>query len=304
MHNKDVRKKSYDIKKIIILGHSGFIGSHLLRAFSRLLPQVQVIGRSFPGLDLTQPASVEELKSLFNQNTVVVMCSAIKRQFGDDLDIYEKNISMCINLGRAIEASPVARMIFFSSMAVYGEDINDLAISESTTICPRSYYGLAKYTGEQIFERVFSRQKGSLVSIRPPLIYGFGDNGSTYGPVGFLKAAIDGRAITLWGDGKELREFVYIDDVADIVTRLIISRHCGIVNVTAGQSYSFQDILDIISRLFPQGIQVNSRLRSKNKVDNIAVNNRLREWLSGFKFTPLEVGIKKMYALEQACVGS
>ena len=60
------------IKKIVVLGHSGFIGSHLLRALSHSLPQAQVIGCSFPEFDLTQMHSVEELKSLFDRNTIVV----------------------------------------------------------------------------------------------------------------------------------------------------------------------------------------------------------------------------------------
>lgn len=294
-------KEQVSVRRVVLLGHSGFIGSHLYESLSATLPGVELVGYSFPELDLTRSASVGTLKTLLNRQTVVIVCSGIKRQFGDSLDIFEKNVAMCLNVARSLEISPVARLIFFSSLAVYGEDIHNLAISESTVICPRSYYGLAKYTGEQIFERVFSRLAGTFVAIRPALIYGFGDEGNTYGPVGFLKAALGGRSITLWGDGKELREFIYIDDITAMVTRLVTSQQHGVVNIAAGQSYSFRDVLDIISKLFPRGIQVDSRPRSKDKVDNVVVNNKLLEWLNDFRFTPLEEGIKKMYMLERTC---
>lgn len=287
-----------DIRRIVLLGHSGFIGTHLYKVFGRRFPGAELVGLSFPEFDLTLQNSVADLKLFFGPHTAVVMCSAIKRQFGDDLDTYQKNIEMCLNVARAIEASSIARLVFFSSMAVYGEDIHNLAIDEFTPICPRSYYGLAKYTGELIFERVFSRQEGSFVAIRPPAIYGPGDESNTYGPAGFLKSAIEKRPITLWGDGEELREFIFIDDISEIVTRLLTGTQKGIVNIAAGNSYSFRDILNILEQSFPQGIQVVSRPRSKEKVDNVSCNKKIQEWLGGFHFTTLEDGVRKMVEFE------
>lgn len=290
--------------RVVILGHSGFIGSHLYKSLAKTLTGVELVGFSFPELDLTLPESVDILKALFNRHIVVILCSGIKRNFGDNLDTFEKNIAIALNVARALEVSPVARLIFFSSMAVYGEDIHNFAISESTAICPRSYYGLAKYTSEKIFERVFSHQEGTFLAIRPPVIYGFGDGSMTYGPASFLKASMEKRAITLWGDGEELREFIYIEDIVAIVTRFVSGQQSGVVNIASGKSYSFRYVLDVINSLFPEGIQVNSRPRSKDKVDNVVKNTRLKGWLGGFSFTPIEEGIKKMYALEQACVRS
>ena len=292
------------IKKVVLLGHNGFIGTHLTKAFARALPGMEFAGCSFPEFDLTRSGSDGLLKPLFDEHTAVIMCSALKRQFGDSLDVYQKNIDMCLNVARAIEASPVARLIFFSSMAVYGEDVHNLAIDEDTRICTRSYYGLAKHTGELVFERVFSRLDGACLAIRPPTIYGPGDMGNTYGPAGFLKAAREGREIVLWGDGSELREFLYIDDVVEIVLRLLASGHRGAVNVTSGQSYAFRDILDILGRTFPQGVRVASRPRSKDKVDNASRNTKIRQWLGEFDFTPLEKGMRRMYEVESQGVVS
>lgn len=282
------------------MGHSGFIGSHLCGPLAQVFPDARFVGLSFPELDLTLPGSVQVLKKIFDRHTLVVLCSGIKRQFGDSLDIFEKNVAICLNVARALEISEVARLIFFSSMAVYGEDVHNLAIDENAPICLRSYYGLAKYTSEQVFERVFSCRQGSFLAVRPAVIYGFGDSSLTYGPNGFLKAFMDNRAVTLWGDGEEKREFLYIDDIVGIITRLAAGSQNGVVNIASGKSYSFRDVLNILSELFARNIQVVSRPRTKDKVDNAVKNDRLRKYLGSFSFTPLEEGIKKMYALEQA----
>ncbi len=294
MNNMDVA----NIKKIVILGHSGFVGGHVWRAFERQFPGVERIGMSFPELDLTAPESVSTLAGLFDSHTAVVLCSAVKRQFGDTLDAYQKNVAMCLNVARAIELAPVARLIFFSSSAVYGEDIHNRNITETTPVCVRSYYGLAKHTGELIFERVFSRLPGAFVAVRPPLIYGPGDQGHTYGPAGFLACVLQGQVITLWGDGEELREFLFVDDVCALLGRLLKGDHRGVVNLSSGQSRTFRDVMEILRELAPGRVRVDSRPRSKDKVDNAFDGSRLQQWVGGYSFMPLEQGLRRMHEIE------
>jgi len=66
---------------------------------------------------------------LFDDGTAVIMCAAIKRQLGDDLDTFSRNVAMAVNLCRVLEKRPVARFMFFSSAAVYGEEITSLQIT-------------------------------------------------------------------------------------------------------------------------------------------------------------------------------
>jgi len=291
------------IKRIIILGHSGFIGSHLMEGLATLIPDVELIGRSFPDIDLRKSGSAKTLLPFLGSQTAVIMLSAIKRQFGDTLESLEQNMAMCVNLAQLLETRPIARLIFFSSMAVYGEDIDNTQITENTAICLRSYYGIAKYFGELIFEKVFYSQGGSLVILRPPLIYGPGDQGNTYGPAGFLDAVRNNRTITLWGDGDELREFIYVEDVVRIVASLLGTDHQGVVNIAAGKSYSFQNIIRILESFFPGVVCVATRPRTKGKVNNGCDNRKLREWIGGFQFTVLEDGVRKMCEAGKALKG-
>jgi len=283
-----------EIKRIVILGHNGFIGTHLYQALKASYPDVEVVGKSFPEVDLTRRESAATLLNLFDLNTAVIMCAAIKRQVGDNLDVFAQNQAITLNLCHLLENHPVQRFIYFSSSAVYGEDVHNTNITEETLVCPTSYYGMNKYISERLYSKVIgSREQSSLVMLRPPTIYGPGDMGNAYGPVGFLNSALEGKEITLWGDGTELREFLFIKDIVEVVSCLTFRDQEGVINVTCGQSHNFKDILNIIEKFVSRELDLTSRPRSKDKVDNAFCNKRFKEWLPDFQFTSLEEGVKQ-----------
>ncbi len=283
------------IRRVVVFGHSGFIGRHLEKAFEALCPEIEIIRKSLPTFDLTKREDVKELSHVFNLETAVIMAAAIKRQFGDTIEVFEKNLSMTSHLCQVLENHPVGHFIFFSSSAVYGEDIHDTHITEETRVCPTSYYGIVKYTAERMYTKTISRQKEtSLVILRPPLIYGPGDLGKTYGPAGFIQAAVHKEPIVLWGDGTELREFIFVDDIVRIVGSLLSNDFHGIINIASGKSYTFQDALKIIAR-YVENLDIVSKPRTKDKIDNAFDNKRFRQWMPGFQFTSLEEGIRKTF---------
>ncbi len=284
-----------DIRKALVLGHSGFIGSHLTSCFENSSAGITLTGRSLPGFDLTDPGAPEQLAGLLDEHTAVIMLSAIKRQFADDLEAFNSNLAMVLNLCKALRARPAGRVIYLSSAAVYGEDIHNIAITEDTPVCPTSFYGTAKFASERLLWKTCAGfENCALLILRPPTVYGPGDMGNTYGPAGFIRAAAANEPITLWGEGDELRDFVFVEDIAEIIRRLALGSHEGVLNIATGKSCSFRDMLDIISGLISKRIIVNSRLRTKQKVDNMFVNERLRSALPGFVFTDMRAGIAGM----------
>lgn len=289
------------MRRILILGHSGFIGSHLEKSYEKNSPGVEIIGQSAPKLDLTQEQDTERLADLLDPQTVVVLLAGVKRQLGDNLNTFSKNVQMAVNLCRVLEKHPVRRLVFFSSAAVYGEEIQNLHITEQTAVHPTSLYGAAKYAAECLFEKVVgSHEQSSLLILRPPLIYGPGDPGGSYGPSGFTRAALKRETITIWGDGREEREFIFVEDVAEIVSRLTLEGYSGVLNVASARSYTYLDILDVLSRLLGEKVQTTSRPRSKNKVDHGFSTALLAKELPGFSFTSLEAGIRRTIAAQSA----
>jgi len=281
-----------DPRKILILGHNGFIGSHLSSYLDRHA-SMEVVGRSLPSVDLTRQENCQQLSAHLDKDTVLIILAAVKRQFGDSLSVYMQNMEITRNIADLIEANPVQRVIYFSSAAVYGEETENLDISEETEVNPTSFYGIAKYSSECVLRKICRESEVSLVCLRPPLIYGQGDQGRTYGPSGFSQSAMEAEQITLWGDGNELREFIYIEDVCRIIERLV-SRDTvpAVLNVASGNRYTFSDVIDVLRKEFPD-LKTATRERSKDKVDN-AFDPTLLRSICGedFSFTGLEKGIK------------
>ena len=199
-------------ENVIILGHSGFIGSKL-ETYLTKTEHFNIIGRSLPELDLTDREQINKLIPFINSECTIILAAAVKRQFGDTLEVFDQNMSIVENLCRLLDDHPIKRLIYMSSAAVYGEETENTNISELTPVNPTSYYGINKFTSECLFRRTFnSNSTTKLICLRPPLIYGPGDLGRTYGPSGFISSALDKTEITLWGDGTELREFIFIEN--------------------------------------------------------------------------------------------
>jgi UDP-glucose 4-epimerase len=280
------------IERVIILGHNGFIGGNLHRFFSEHSPRVELIGRDFPETDLTRPEDAQKLGELFEPGTAVIVCAAIKKQIGDSLEAFSSNLQIAMNLCRVLAKRPAGKVIFFSSAAVYGEDVHNTNITEQTPPQPSTYYGLAKFTSEVLFHKaVVENKQTALLLLRPALVYGPGDQGG-YGPTGFVKAALKGEQIVMWGDGLEKREFIYVGDLVRIVHGLTFQKCEGVVNVASGQSYTYQDALEIVQKHVSLESPVTSRPRTKNKADHGFDNSRLRSLLPGFRFTSLAEGTR------------
>jgi UDP-glucose 4-epimerase len=286
-------------RRLLILGHSGYIGSALVRRFTAGPLSLDIDGRSLPRPDLTVDEDAAALAPLLTPDTIVIVCAAIKKQLGDTRETLAQNLAIATNLCRVLEAHPVGRCVFFSSAAVYGEDIENTAISEATPVCPTSYYGIGKYTAERLFAKAFAARPETLLMLRPALVYGPRERGTFYGPSGFLRAAIAGQPITLWGDGTERREFVFIDDLVEIVHRLTLSDRHGVLNIVSGVSRTFAEAFDVVSSLVGARPTMTSRARSKAKVDHGFDNRLLRDALPDVTFTTLEEGLRRTLAAEQ-----
>ena len=278
--------------RFLVLGHDGFIGRVIVEKLRVRYPGAEINGRSIADVDLTNEGSADLLAPLLGSDCGVVMLAAMKRQLGDSIAMYEQNMRMVANLARGIEKNPPKRVVFFSSTAVYGEDIANTAITEDTQTNLRSFYGLAKLSGELLLGKVCGLAT-SLVCVRPPTVYGPGEKVISYGVGSFLKEVAAGGPIKMWGDGSELREMIFVEDLAGLVARLLDHSLTGALNIVAGHSYTFKDVLDGVRVATGRDVAVETRARSKDKVDNAFDNRRLREAFPDFRFTPLAEGIRR-----------
>jgi UDP-glucose 4-epimerase len=277
----------------VILGHDGFIGRHLGEPFRLAWPGVDPVGFSLPGTDLTDPAQVEGILRHLGEETILVFAAGIKKQHGDSLEVFGRNLAMAVNVCRLLERRPVRRVVFFSTAEVYGEDVHNLAIDEETPVRPVSYYGAAKFASECILQRTVAARAGSsCLILRFPFVYGPGDSPGIYGPLGFLARGLAGEPVVLWGDGGEQREFLWVGDLARAVVRLAQGTSSGVVNVVSGKSHTFREVAELVNGMLPSPVAIGERPRTKGRVDNAYTGRRFRELVPDFRFTPLEEGLR------------
>ena len=86
-----------------------------------------------------------------------------------------------------------------------------------------------------------------LALLRPTLIYGAADPHNGYGPNRFRRLAAEGKEIVLFGEGEERRDHVLIDDVAQIIHRVLMLRSRGVLNIATGQVHTFRSIAETIA---------------------------------------------------------
>jgi len=257
-------------------------------------PHWDVIGRSLPEIDLTSSEQVAHFAKVLTHASTLVLAAAVKRQFGDTLEVFRQNMSIVENVCKLLETNPIRRVVYLSSAAVYGEETENTRISEATPVNPTSYYGISKYAAERLLRKACTaNNQTSLVCLRPPTVYGPGDPGRTYGPSGFSAAALDGAPITLWGDGTELREFMYIDDLCSVIEFAAAGDFDGELNVISGVSYSFAEVIAALREQVPE-VRVETRARSKQKADNAFDSARIASVLPAtFRFTSLRDGLAR-----------
>ena len=109
--------------KVVVIGNTGFIGNSICNYLDKT-KEYDLVGISKNEIDLMGKESSIALSNFFAEDCIVIMCAGVKKQLGDNLDIFESNSAIINNFCRAISLAPPKKIIFFSSASVYGEDVD------------------------------------------------------------------------------------------------------------------------------------------------------------------------------------
>lgn len=274
---------------IILLGSTGFIGKSLLNFFEK--QQIECLGISSKEIDLTKKSAVNKLVKLLEPNSVLIFASSIVREKGDNLENMQKNIDMAKNISRAIEIKPIRKVIFISSIDVYGKP--DGKINEKSALSPLSSYGISKLASEFILKVSAQSSRTPLLILRLGGIFGPGQSSKKYGPNSFIDSAIRKSEILIYGDGKEKRDLIFIGDLVKIISYFISNNTHGVFNIATGKSLSFFRIAELLQDLFPGKITVGYAPRTGDKLNfNFNVLNLKRHLARDFKFTSFKKALK------------
>lgn len=177
--------------------------------------------------------------------------ASVPESISNPLETVSINITGLLNVLEAAREAGVRRFVFASSAAVYGEETQQPAV-ESSMPAPRSPYAITKMGGEY-FCSLYAREGWvSTASVRLFNVFGPRQNprGSYAAAVpGLLAKALDGRPLTIYGDGSQTRDFIYVKDVVRALDFIAESEQAGCFNAGGGRPVALMELAEKILEL-------------------------------------------------------
>lgn len=213
--------------------------------------------------------------------------------------ITENNHNATMNVLIPSIRAKVKRFIFTSSMAVYGEQ--EPPFDEDLKRQPVDVYGISKTASEESIEALSKVHNFDYTIIRPHNIIGIRQNLSDpYRNVAgiFMRRALTGKNIIIYGDGEQKRAFSYIDDVTPhLANAAFLEETKGqIINVGPTEEFTVNELADAVIELAGGGIQKEYLPPRPLEVKNAWCTNEKAKRLLGYETkTPFKEGLKKMW---------
>lgn len=311
------------MKKALVLGAGGFIGSHLVNRLKKEGFWVRGVDLKNPEFSPTQADEFiigdlreqtvcrQVLDSYFDQ---VYQLAADMGGAGyiftgeNDANVMHNSVLININIVEQCVKHKVERVFYSSSACMYPEhnqmDPDNPKCSEDSAYPanPDSEYGWEKLFSERLY-LAFERNYG--LKVRVARFHNiFGIEGTWRGGKEKAPAAIcrkvaeaqDGTRIEIWGDGKQTRSFLYVDECVEAIRRLVESDFSGPVNIGSEEMISINDLAKMVIEISGKNLSINNisgptGVRGRNS-DNKLIGEKL-----GWKPSrPLREGMERTYA--------
>lgn len=321
---KNLSKKSIkeNVKTALVCGAGGFIGSHLVERLKKEGYWVKAVDIKKPeyGKTFADEFIVGDLRDqkvcekVFNQPfDEVYQLAADMGGAGyifsgkHDADVMHNSAQINLNILHFGNKAGIKKVFFSSSACIYPEhnqlDRNNPNCSEESAYpaAPDSEYGWEKLFGERMYLAYSRNYKMKVRIARFHNIFGpegAWNNGKEKSPAAICRKiaeAKDGGTIEIWGDGKQTRSYLYIDECLEGVRRLMKSKFTGPVNIGSSEMISINNLAKMVMKI------ANKKVNLKHIDGPLGVRGRtsdntlVKKELGWSPSTPLEDGMRKTY---------
>jgi UDP-glucose 4-epimerase len=296
----------------LVTGGAGFIGSHVAHHCLAMGHEVIVVDDLSGGFsdqvpvackfiqgDVSDQAFISDLFNKYRFDYVYHLAayaaeglSHFIRRFN-----YTNNLIGSVNLINEAVKQEVKCFVFTSSIAVYGA--GQLPMQEDMVPQPEDPYGIAKYAIELDLRAAHEMFGLNYIIFRPHNVYGEHQNiGDRYrNVIGiFMNQIMQGKTMTIFGDGTQTRAFSYIDDVAPPIARSveIPEAYRQVINIGADTAYSVKNLVELVAKAFGGTPQIEFLPARKEVLHAYSDHQKARSLFKCHECISLEEGIQRM----------
>jgi UDP-glucose 4-epimerase len=302
---------------ILITGGAGFIGSHTVDLLAAQGRRVRVLddfssGRreSLPATalleivegDVRDPGVVGSAMQGVTKVLHLAAQVSVMKSLEDPVTSAAVNVGGFLIVLDAARRAGVGRFVYASSAAVYGAP-EQVPVDESTPVRPQSPYGLEKSIDDQ-YARLFEQLYGMrCLGLRYFNVYGpRQDPASPY--AGVISKSVDciraGRPLSIFGDGEQTRDFVFVEDIAKVNLVALNATSAGVCNVGTGRSASLLELVRLLEELTGRQLQTRREPARSGDIRHSATSTtRLRELLGELRPVALRDGLRALIRAER-----
>ncbi|HNS42995.1 MAG TPA: NAD-dependent epimerase/dehydratase family protein [Taishania sp.] len=301
---------------ILITGGAGFIGSNLTKrlveegntvtVLDNLLRGNKIDSTTFEKIKLIK-GDVRDFDTVLNASKgcdIIIHFAAI---LGVDIvadnpvETMDTEVIGTRNVVLAAQINNIKKIMYASTSGIYGHSAIESALTEEVLVDPRTSYAMAKRYNE-IYLASHHEEKGiDAIAVRFFNVYGYNQDNRMVVPK-FFEQALKNAPITVFGTGKQTRDFTYIDDTVEACVRLLKVKGFHIVNVANEHEWCIDDVANEIKAVTNSNSPIQLIDAPKKRYDyeverRVGSSDKLFE-LTGYKpETSLNEGLKKIYKI-------
>ena len=296
--------------KIYVAGHRGMVGSAIVRELNRQ-GYMNIIMRTHTELDLTRQDQVETFFKAEKPEYVFLAAGKVGGIMGNaaaKADFMYDNMILEMNVIHSAWKNGCRKLEFLGSSCIYPrlapQPMPESCLLTSALEETNEAYALAKISGLKYCEYLNGQYGTDYISVMPANLYGPNDN---YHPEHshvlpalirrFHEAKAEGKeAVVCWGDGSPLREFLYVDDLANLCV-FLMNNYSGseTVNAGTGKELTIRELAELVAKVVGYGGRIEWETAKPNGTPRKLLDVSKATKLGWIYKTELEAGIRLTY---------